>query len=89
MPREDRRSPDQGAVGSPPDVWRYELDAGRSINDSMPGHVARMAIMGLNDVGKVIWGSNVLIIGLTYNEDMPDIRDLSVFKIVREGIESV
>lgn len=38
--------------------------AGRSINDSMPGHVARMAIMGLNDVGKVIRGSKVLIIGL-------------------------
>lgn len=63
MPREDRRSPDQGAAGSCPGVWRYELDAGRSINDSMAGHVARMAIMGLNDVGKVIRGSNVLIMG--------------------------
>jgi len=29
----------------------------------MAGHVARMAIMGLNDVGKVIRGSNVLIMG--------------------------
>lgn len=48
--------------------------AGRSINDSMPGHVARMTIMGLNDVGKVIRGSKVLIMGLTYKEDVPDIR---------------
>jgi UDPglucose 6-dehydrogenase/UDP-N-acetyl-D-galactosamine dehydrogenase len=58
--------------------------AGRSINDSMPGHVARMAIMGLNDVGKVIRGSKVLIMGLTYKEDVPDIRESPVFEIVRE-----
>ena len=58
--------------------------AGRSINDSMPGHVARMTIMGLNDVGKVIRGSKVLIMGLTYKEDVPDIRESQVFEIVRE-----
>ena len=58
--------------------------AGRSINDSMPGHVARMTIMGLNDVGKVIRGSKVLIMGLTYKEDVPDIRESPVFEIVRE-----
>lgn len=58
--------------------------AGRSINDSMPGHVARMAIMGLNDVGMVIRGSKVLIMGLTYKEDVPDIRESPVFEIVRE-----
>lgn len=48
-----------------------------------------MAIMGLNDVGKVIQGSKVLIMGLTYKEDVPDIRESSIFEIVREGIESV
>ena len=37
--------------------------AGRAINDSMPGYVALMAIKSLNDVGKVIKGSKVLIIG--------------------------
>ncbi len=50
----------------------------------MPGHVARMAIRGLNDVGKVIRGSKVLIMGLTYKEDVPDIRESPVFEIVRE-----
>ena len=58
--------------------------AGRSINDSMPGHVARMAVMGLNEVGKVIRGSKVLIMGLTYKEDVPDIRESPAFEIVRE-----
>ena len=41
--------------------------AGRAINDSMPGYVALMAIKGLNDVGKVIKGSKVLIDFFTKN----------------------
>ena len=49
--------------------------AGRSINDSMPKYVAEMAVKGLNKVGKVIKGSNVLIMGLTYKEDVADIRE--------------
>ena len=35
--------------------------AGRAINDSMPAHVAGMMIRGLNEVGKVIKGSQFLI----------------------------
>jgi len=41
--------------------------AGRAINDSMPAHVAGMMIRGLNEAGKVIKGSRVLIMGLAYN----------------------
>jgi UDPglucose 6-dehydrogenase/UDP-N-acetyl-D-galactosamine dehydrogenase len=58
--------------------------AGRSINDSMPAYVARMAIHGLNDAGKVIRGSRVLIMGLTYKENVPDIRETPVEGIIRE-----
>ncbi|HOT03965.1 MAG TPA: nucleotide sugar dehydrogenase, partial [Methanolinea sp.] len=39
--------------------------AGRAINDSMPEHVAMLTIKGLNEAGKVIKGSKVLIMGLT------------------------
>ena len=41
--------------------------AGRAINDSMPEYVALMVIKGLNDVGKVIRGSKVLIDFFTKN----------------------
>ncbi|MCK9631818.1 MAG: nucleotide sugar dehydrogenase [Methanoregula sp.] len=58
--------------------------AGRAINDSMPKHVADMAIKGLNEVGKVIKGSRVLIMGLTYKEDVPDTRESPVEEIVHE-----
>jgi UDP-N-acetyl-D-glucosamine/UDP-N-acetyl-D-galactosamine dehydrogenase len=58
--------------------------AGRSINDSMPKYVAEMAVKGLNKVGKTIKGSNVLIMGLTYKEDVADIRESPVENMVRE-----
>jgi len=57
--------------------------AGRAINDSMPRYVALMAMKGLNDVGKVIRGSKVLIMGLTYKENVPDTRESPVREIVR------
>jgi UDP-N-acetyl-D-glucosamine/UDP-N-acetyl-D-galactosamine dehydrogenase len=58
--------------------------AGRAINDSMPKYVADMAIKGLNNTGKVIKGSSVLIMGLTYKENVPDIRESPVEEIVIE-----
>ena len=65
--------------------------AGRSTNDYMPKYVAEMAIKGLNTVGKVIKDSKVLIMGLTYKENVPDTRESPVFEIVKElkdfGIE--
>ena len=65
--------------------------AGRAINDYMPKHVAEMAIKGLNEVGKVIKGSKVLIMGLTYKENVPDTRESPVREMVKElkefGIE--
>jgi UDPglucose 6-dehydrogenase/UDP-N-acetyl-D-galactosamine dehydrogenase len=58
--------------------------AGRAINDYMPKHIAEMAIKGLNEVGKVIKGSKVLIMGLTYKENVPDTRESPVKEIVKE-----
>jgi UDPglucose 6-dehydrogenase/UDP-N-acetyl-D-galactosamine dehydrogenase len=58
--------------------------AGRAINDYMPKHVAEMAIKGVNEVVKVIKGSKVLIMGLTYKENVPDTRESPVKEIVKE-----
>jgi len=59
------------ALGYDPQV----ILAGRAINDCMPKHVAGVAIKALNNVGKVIKGSRVLIMGLTYKENVADIRE--------------
>jgi len=58
--------------------------AGRAINDSMPRHVAEMTVKALNNVGKVIKGSKVLIMGLTYKEDVADTRETPVKEIIKE-----
>ena len=58
--------------------------AGRAINDYMPKHVAEMAIKALNNVGKVIKGSKVLIMGLTYKENVADTRETPVPEMIKE-----
>jgi len=58
--------------------------AGRAINDSMPKHVADITIRALNDAGKVIKESKVLIMGLTYKENVSDTRETPVKGIIKE-----
>jgi UDP-N-acetyl-D-glucosamine/UDP-N-acetyl-D-galactosamine dehydrogenase len=58
--------------------------AGRAINDSMPAYVAMKTIKGLNQTGKVIKESKVLIMGLTYKENVPDTRESPVEEIISE-----
>nr|WP_319375380.1 nucleotide sugar dehydrogenase [uncultured Methanoregula sp.] len=58
--------------------------AGRAINDSMPKYVAMLAIEGINQVEKVIKGSKVLIMGLSYKENIPDIRESPSIEIIHE-----
>jgi UDP-N-acetyl-D-galactosamine dehydrogenase len=58
--------------------------AGRAINDSMPRHVVQMTIKGLNSVSKVINGSRVLIMGLTYKENVADTRETPAGDIIKE-----
>ncbi len=58
--------------------------AGRSINDHMPKHVAELAIKGMNDAGKVIRGSTVVILGLTYKENVPDTRESPSHEMIAE-----
>jgi UDPglucose 6-dehydrogenase/UDP-N-acetyl-D-galactosamine dehydrogenase len=58
--------------------------AGRAINDYMATHVAEMTIKALNNVGKVIKGSKVLIMGLTYKENVPDTRETPIKEVIKD-----
>ena len=58
--------------------------AGRLINDHMPKYVIEMIMEALNSVGKVITGSKVLIMGLTYKANVADIRETPAKEIIRE-----
>ena len=58
--------------------------AGRAINDYMPKHVVEIAVKALNEVGKVIKNSRVLIMGLTYKENVADTRETPVVGMIKE-----
>ena len=65
--------------------------AGRRINDGMGKYIAENTVKQMIQSGKVIKGARVLILGLTFKEDVPDIRNTKVVDIVHEledyGIE--
>ncbi|MDD4972260.1 MAG: nucleotide sugar dehydrogenase [Paludibacter sp.] len=61
--------------------------AGRAINDSMPKHVAEMAVKAINDAGKAINGSKVLIMGCTYKENVSDTRETPARDLIKELLE--
>jgi UDP-N-acetyl-D-galactosamine dehydrogenase len=75
-------------VGYHPEV----ILAGRRINDGMGQHIARKAIQQMIHAGRNIKGARVNILGLTFKEDVPDIRNSKVIDIVRElhefGVET-
>jgi UDP-N-acetyl-D-galactosamine dehydrogenase len=66
--------------------------AGRRINDSMGAHIARKAVQQMIHAGRNIKGAKVNLLGLTFKENVPDIRNSKVVDILRElqafGVET-
>lgn len=58
--------------------------AGRKTNDGMGKYVAERTVKKLIADGKKIKGSNVLIMGLTFKENCPDLRNSKVEDIILE-----
>lgn len=58
--------------------------SGRSINDSMGSFIATQTIKGLIKTGKPVKDCIVTILGFTFKENVPDIRNTRVIDIVRE-----
>ena len=68
------------AIGYNPQV----ILAGRRINDGMGKYVAENTVKKLIDADKAVKGCRVLVLGLTFKENVPDIRNSKVIDIVRE-----
>jgi UDP-N-acetyl-D-galactosamine dehydrogenase len=58
--------------------------AGRQINDDMASHVAQMVVKGLNRIGRVLSKSRVLILGLTFKENVKDSRNSKTRDLIHE-----
>lgn len=68
------------ALGYHPQV----ILSGRRVNDSMGMHVANKVVKLMIGKGHVIRGANVLVLGITFKENCPDIRNTRVVDIVEE-----
>ncbi len=66
-------------VGYHPEV----ILAGRRINDSMASHVADQTVKLMLRKGLPVLGSKVLVLGLTFKENCPDVRNTKVVDIVK------
>lgn len=60
------------------------IDSGRYINDSMGRYVARQTIKKMIAEDKNLKTSKILIMGMTFKEDVTDIRNSKVIDIVNE-----
>jgi len=60
------------------------ITAGRYINDSMGGYIAKKLVKNLIAMGKSILGSKILVMGFTFKENVTDIRNSKVIDIVNE-----
>jgi len=58
--------------------------AGRKMNDSMGSYVAQETVKMMIKKGATIKGSNVLVLGITFKENCPDIRNSRAIDIIRE-----
>lgn len=58
--------------------------AGRRLNDGMGVYVANSFVRALIKAGATIRGARVLIMGLTFKENCPDLRNSRVIDVIRE-----
>ncbi|WP_059411137.1 Vi polysaccharide biosynthesis UDP-N-acetylglucosamine C-6 dehydrogenase TviB [Cupriavidus basilensis] len=66
-------------VGYHPEV----ILAGRRINDNMAQHVADETVKLMLRKGLNVLGSKILVLGLTFKENCPDVRNTKVVDIIR------
>ncbi|WP_065219834.1 MULTISPECIES: nucleotide sugar dehydrogenase [Butyricimonas] len=60
------------------------INAGRFVNDSMGGYIAKKIVKRMIAMGKNILGARVLVMGITFKENVSDIRNSKVVDIVNE-----
>jgi UDP-N-acetyl-D-glucosamine/UDP-N-acetyl-D-galactosamine dehydrogenase len=67
-------------VGYHPEV----ILAGRRINDGMPAFIARQTSMNLIQAGNSVKTAKIIVLGLTFKENCPDLRNSKVADVVHE-----
>ncbi len=58
--------------------------AGRRINDGMAKYVAEQTVKQMISADLSVKGANVIVLGMTFKENCPDVRNSKVIDVVRE-----
>ena len=60
------------------------INSGRFVNDSMGGYIGKKIVKKMISQGKNILGARVLVMGITFKENVSDIRNSRVLDIINE-----
>ena len=52
------------------------------VNHDMPNYVVQRTLLALNDAGKSVKGSKILVMGLAYKPDVDDVRESPSFELI-------
>jgi UDP-N-acetyl-D-galactosamine dehydrogenase len=63
------------------------IDSGRFVNDSMGRYVGKQTVKKIISAGKNLKAARVLIMGITFKEDVTDIRNSKVVDLISELID--
>jgi UDP-N-acetyl-D-galactosamine dehydrogenase len=58
--------------------------AGRRINDGMGKYIAEQTVKCMINAGQVVKGGDAVVLGLTFKENCPDLRNSKVIDVIRE-----
>lgn len=67
-------------IGVEPEV----IAAGRRVNDFLPSYIAKRVVQKLIEMGKNPGETKVLVLGVTFKENVTDIRNSKVFALIKE-----
>jgi UDP-N-acetyl-D-glucosamine dehydrogenase len=63
-------------------LWTRFIELAGEINTAMPHYVVSRLVEALNDVGKALRGSRVLVAGLSYKANVDDTRESPSFELI-------
>lgn len=68
-------------------VWPRVMMTARRLNDTMGGYVAKQVVRQMNLKGVLVKDAKILILGITFKENCPDIRNtkvVDIYNVLRE-----
>ena len=60
------------------------IELAGAINTAMPSYVVRKTLLALNDAGRPVRDSRILVLGMAYKRDVDDTRESPSFEVIQE-----